>query len=70
MLKVAELLEEQIAELDSEEDKDSVMAAGALDFAAYDSADLARVASLLTRFANAFDRDGSSNGADYLEKVW
>lgn len=53
MLKIASF-EKEISELDAE-GGDATLAAAAVDFAAYDSEDLYRVASLLAGFATQFD---------------
>lgn len=54
MLKLASF-EEEIQKLDEEQSSDAAIAATAIDFAAYDSDDLYRVASLISGFANQFD---------------
>lgn len=68
MKKLAEHLEQEIKRLDGE-DAESLLAASAVDFAAYDSADLRRVAALLVGFADALDADGHRVAADNIDGV-
>jgi hypothetical protein len=54
MLKIASF-ENEIKELDTDGSGESALAAAAVDFAAYDSDDLYRVAGLIAGFAEQFD---------------
>jgi hypothetical protein len=68
MLKIASI-EKEITELEGTDRDDNTLAAAALDFAAYDTDDLRRVASLVAGFADAFDSDGKRTAADALDKI-
>jgi len=68
MLKIASL-EKEISELDTAGSDEDTLAAAALDFAAYDTDDLRRVASLVSGFASALDADGHRTAADKLDNV-
>lgn len=68
MLKIASI-EKEIAELDVAGSDEDTRAAAALDFAAYDTDDLRRVAALVAGFADAFDADGHKTAADALDRV-
>lgn len=68
MLKIASF-EKEIESLDGAGGADDAVAAAAIDFAAYDSDDLRRVASLIVGFANAFDSEGRTAVANKLDKV-
>jgi hypothetical protein len=68
MLKIAKL-EQEISNLDKSGTDEDTLAAAALDFAAYDTDDLRRVASLVAGFADALDADGHRIAADRLDRV-
>lgn len=68
MLKIASI-ENEIADLDKADSDAGTLAAAALDFAAYDTDDLRRVAALVAGFADAFDNDGNRTAADALDGV-